>query len=374
MRKAALTLLAAAGMPLAAHGQTSSVTLYGIIDAGVEYARYSSGAGIPATPTNAGNPTGASGSALRVSPGIQSQSRIGLRGTEDLGSGLRGVFQLEMGILPDTGAFLVSPGSGGVGFGRRAVVGVEGAFGQVLLGRDYVPTFWFTLATDRMKYGLYGSLQYSRLDVTSDRISNGITYLSPKFGGFTVRAGFGAGNENFTAPRSQGRYAGVALEYEQGPLYGGIAYSVLKAVYPAGTTQVGDTRQWGFGARYDFAPFSINGGGWLTDPAGPDTPASARSAAYWLGAGVKVGTGEIVGQAVRTRVTGVGSADRVAITYGVAYLYPLSRRTNLYVAYGGVRNNATSSQGLINSSVLIPAGGGAGSDINAVAFGVRQVF
>lgn len=78
MKKTALTLLAAVGMPLLAHAQTSSVTLHGLIDAGIEYARYSSSAGNSATQTSAGNPSGASSSALRISPGIQLDAGIGI--------------------------------------------------------------------------------------------------------------------------------------------------------------------------------------------------------------------------------------------------------------------------------------------------------
>lgn len=133
--------LVLAGTALGASAQTS-VTLYGLLDASVEYARHTAGA------------TAGSGSALRVQPGVQAGSRWGLTGTEDLGGGLKGIFTLESGIDNDTGAFNTQ-GAPGVGFTRRAFVGVDKAgLGQVYLGRDYTPAFWVVLNSDRMQRGL----------------------------------------------------------------------------------------------------------------------------------------------------------------------------------------------------------------------------
>ena len=141
MKKTLLAMALSAAVAPAAFAQTN-VTLYGIVDAGIEYARLSDGGG----------------NAFRVQPGIQSCNRWGLRGTEDLGGGLKAIFTLEAGFNIDTGAFgnngavTNSPAVGALegqgAFGRRAFVGLESGFGQIYLGRDYTPGFWVALNSD----------------------------------------------------------------------------------------------------------------------------------------------------------------------------------------------------------------------------------
>lgn len=108
----------------------SNVTIYGLIDTGVEYL------------TNAG---ANKGSVLRLSSGAMNTSRIGFRGTEDLGGGLKAVFQLENGFKLDTGAF---DDSTGALFNRQSTVGLEGAFGRVVAGRSFTTTYDFILPFD----------------------------------------------------------------------------------------------------------------------------------------------------------------------------------------------------------------------------------
>ena len=77
-----------------------------------------------------------------MNSGYQSTSRFGIRGTEDLGSGLKATFNFEAGIDVDTGSIDSDPlGSGGALFQRRSVVGLAGVFGEVRLGRDYTAAF-----------------------------------------------------------------------------------------------------------------------------------------------------------------------------------------------------------------------------------------
>ena len=99
------------------HAQ-SSVTLYGIVDAGVEYVNHAS----------------ADGGATRLVSGGKNTSRWGLRGVEDLGGGLKAVFQLESGINIANGQFDDGPGAI---FDRRATIGLKNRFGQITLGRNF---------------------------------------------------------------------------------------------------------------------------------------------------------------------------------------------------------------------------------------------
>ncbi|MGE8449215.1 MAG: porin, partial [Pseudomonadales bacterium] len=101
------------------HAQ-SSVTLYGVADAGVEFLNH-----VP-------NAAGQANSLVRMTSGNTAGSRWGLRGVEDLGNGLKGVFVLEGGMALDSGMAV----QGGRLFGRKAYVGIDSSrFGQITLGR-----------------------------------------------------------------------------------------------------------------------------------------------------------------------------------------------------------------------------------------------
>src|SRR5690349_4010887 len=134
----ALAVMAAAG---AASAQ-SSVTLFGIVDASVS--RYvQRGGDVPGTP-------GSNNTVLANS--AYNRSRLGFRGTEDLGGGMAASFWLEAALNNDNGTFGTSPvnsagsstvtGGGGLTFGRRSTVSLSGNWGELRLGRDYTPTFW----------------------------------------------------------------------------------------------------------------------------------------------------------------------------------------------------------------------------------------
>ena len=126
--KRILAAVGLAGLAIGAQAQTlsasSSVTIYGIADLGVERL------------TN----VGASGGGLTRMPGLTGSlpSRLGFRGSEDLGDGLKAIFTLEMGIGLDTGTF----NQGGRAFGRQAFVGLSGPWGSVTLGRNYSMLYW----------------------------------------------------------------------------------------------------------------------------------------------------------------------------------------------------------------------------------------
>jgi len=115
MKKSHFAFAALSLLPIAAHAQ-SSVTLYGLVDDGLNIN------------TNAGGKH-----LYNVSSGVIQASRWGMRGTEDLGGGLKTVFLLENGFDENTGKL----GQGGLEFGRQAYVGLSSDYGSVTLGRQY---------------------------------------------------------------------------------------------------------------------------------------------------------------------------------------------------------------------------------------------
>jgi predicted porin len=179
--------------PLIAAAQ-SNVTVYGVMDAAVSV-----------------EDTGAPGEKSRtvINSGDQSSSRLGFRGTEDLGGGLKALFNIEAGVSLDTGA-----GDSAL-FGRRSVVGLQGAFGTVTVGREYSPIAAVAGATDILGQGFYGSnLSAFTANRLTRRLSNSVNYKSNPIGGFTALAAYSAG-EKTSGPN--GDLKGLALEYAGGP-------------------------------------------------------------------------------------------------------------------------------------------------------------
>ncbi|MGO4329140.1 porin [Cupriavidus sp. 2TAF22] len=152
-----------------------SVTLYGVVDTGIEYV----------------NNIGAKKDSVVRIPGTTGSvpSRWGIRGTEDLGGGVNAVFVLESGFSPDSG---VSNQAGRL-FGRQAYVGLNGLWGQVAFGRQYTMLFWSTLDADLLGPNAFGS---ASLDpgIANARSDNTISYKG-KFGGMTAGATYSFGRD-----------------------------------------------------------------------------------------------------------------------------------------------------------------------------------
>lgn len=344
LRKMLAALVAA---PLAVQAQ-SNVQMYGVLDVAVQHSRQ-----------------GNLGTARGVESGIMLGSRLGFRGTEDLGGGLAAVFVIEHGMNVDTGTVT----STSAFWNRRSAVGIQGRWGTVLLGRDYTPARFPVLNSDRMDFGLYGNLQtVTRVGGgAGTRIDNAIHFTSSSMNGFMVRAALGFGNERNSPPRNLGRFAGAALEYRGGPLYAGFGYNTRYDAVGQAATPTGSRRmhEAGGGVMYDFGAFSLNGGIFIVDPNGNNDV--IRS--WWIGAGVPVGSGRFLAQFGLTDPEGPGRAT----TYGIAYTHSLSKRTTLYAAHGKVNNNAQTAYGL-NTSVPTISAGGNGGDPVGFALGIAHRF
>lgn len=226
------------------------------------------------------------------------------------------------------------------------------------------------------------------------RASNGIFYTSPKFGGVTVRANYGAGAESFggvaAAPKQHQTQYGISAEYGAGPLTLAAAYQEIRlanATVAGGVTAfTGGTsteRDAIIGAKYNFGAFSVGGGAAQIDPvdSGPaGTGNKART--YWLGGTVGLGKGTLLAQVSTFRgdqgaylggqSAATGPRPRANI-FGVAYTYPFSRRTTGYVAVGATNNNASAAMPLRGAANSV---GGAvfNADPRGIAVGVRHTF
>jgi predicted porin len=332
-------LLAAAlftSLPLLASAQ-SSVTLYGIVDGSIAH-----------------EDTGApNGSRNVVNSGNQSTSRFGFRGTEDLGNGLKALFNVEGGIALDTGA------ADAALFGRRAVVGVEGNFGTVTIGREYTPISDVANATDINGQGFYGTnLNSFNAGRLTRRISNSVSYRSNALGGFKLGLGYGLG-ETATGPSQD--LMGVSATYTVGNLYLGAGYHTIERV------ATGDDKDMIVGAAYKLGAFDLKGNYMAADPTG----ANNKYEQINFGVSYTFGANKVFSNYQRSELESGARGNG----YSVAYAYTLSKRTNVYAAYATIKNNATGLFGINSAGATItPPAGAAGADPSGLTVGLRHSF
>lgn len=222
--KQPLLVLAALGVSTSFAYAQSSVTLYGIVDEGAVYesSQKSGGSNTAASPNVGGKKI-----ALDSLAGLVG-SRWGVKGLEDLGDGLKAVFQLESGINLNTGAF----GQGGLEFGRLAYVGLSSAqLGTVTLGRQYDSVVDFIgpmIFADQIGSG-YAALPGDVNNANNDqRINNTIKYTSPHFSGLTFEALYSVGGVAGATARNQVYSTGIG--YANGPF--ALAAAILHVNQP----------------------------------------------------------------------------------------------------------------------------------------------
>jgi predicted porin len=216
LRKSLLSFALLGGFSAMARAQ-STVTLYGVIDESVQFIH---------------NATPAGSNQVGLASGTMSGSRWGLMGAEDLGGGLKAIFQLENGFDANNGRLGTYNGNSAI-FGRQAYVGLQSAqFGTLTLGRQYDPLVDLVQGLTEDAY--FGSSFATAGDVdnydNSSRTNNAVKYLSPSFGGLQVETMYALG--------------GVA-------------------------GQTGSGQTWSVAAAYNTGPFSLAGGYFVADNANP---------------------------------------------------------------------------------------------------------
>jgi len=314
----------------------SSVKVYGVADAGIVLERGAPG-----------------GNTTNVSSGIASGSRIGFKGTEDLGNGLSAGFVVESGFAMDTGA----SGQGGLTFGRQSFVSLSSPLGTISAGRQYSP-YYKALRdiADPFEDGLAG--QAPNLMVPNRRMDNSLRYASPKLAGFSTELVYGAGEVAGDSTRK--RALSGALNYDEGPLTLSVSHfrresasaglhahnTLLAARYKLGDYQLHA------GYAFNRGMGTVGGGGSSTLGNGSTSTGGTVTSATSV---ITSGTIGVPGASSRDVVLGLcatfgphsfaGSvvehmdrspANQDARQYGIAYLYSLSKRTDLYAAYARI--------------------------------------
>jgi predicted porin len=227
--KTCLISLAAFAAAGTAHAQ-SSVTLYGTIDTALTYVHNATATG--QNVWSVGN----------NSNGDLSGSRWGIKGQEDLGSGLKAIFQLENGFNPTTGAL----GQGNREFGRQAFVGLASdQFGTLTLGRQYDPLVDMVQGITEDNY--FGSIFATAGDVdnydNSSRTNNAIKYVSPVYAGLQVEGMYALGG--VAGQTGSGQTWSLAAAYNNGPI------SVAGGYFVADNPTVATAQRTGWGGTSD---------------------------------------------------------------------------------------------------------------------------
>jgi len=382
------TLLAAAlltGFAGAASAQ-SSVTLYGVVDIGIQYQNLKFNSNNPFTNKSTGE-SKTSMTNVGLASGIQNGSRWGLKGVEDLGDGLKANFVYESGITVNTGA--------STGFTRQATVGLTSTtWGAVDLGRRTSPGTYAFSGIDPFGASFGTAALDSSFGTQFIRYSNMIMYTTPSFNGFTGSVGysFDAGLAGYASsnngPVAYGdapfayetnnkqRAVSVGLRYANGPLLLGAAYDQINA--PASLNLERDkVLAWMLGGTYDFkvvklhAAYGQQVGGIIEGATtlssagftGGDTNTrggvlftpGARTQSWMVGATAPIGAATSVFASVQQMLPGGdykdgGASNQTIASIGVTY--DLSKRTNLY-GYYSYANNVLMQDGVKSNTVAV---------------------
>lgn len=392
MKKSLLAIAVASALPGFAQAQ-SSLTMYGVVDASVQWANsdfnsgYSTVAGTGGRPPTIARSAGSAG--FTLANGVGMGSRFGIRGSEDLGGGLRAIFTLEhrfdvtdgdtAGGQGSAGGAAVNGGATGKAdangvkwWNGQAWVGVSSTqWGQVTAGRQYTPIFWALYPADFSLYQYYnnwaaptGTNLNSVIPQGPVRADNSVAYKSPTFGGLTVYAMYAFGERladgsynaagTGTEKVGTGDIYGISAGWQLGGLYIGGGYhnidnnaSALNGVGIAGVPTVGQSvaaitasykwQSFGVSVGYtqlNFQQFYNNGTN------------SANVNNILLSAFAMVGTGKILFNAYSTNAhdfksvivnsagQGLSVNNQATFSFGLTYEYPLSKRTAMYVSGG----------------------------------------
>ncbi len=361
-----LIALAVAGLVSAPAFAQSNVTIYGVADAYMGFGSHGDN------------------DFQGVGSGGLSGSRIGFKGAEDLGNGLKAVFTYEQGFdLDDTVNSSSTTGAGLGGKARQAFVGVSGGFGTISLGRQYAPGYHSSGAYDALLSSLAFSAQavlsgaangregryvpavgdeeniapvgLSISPTNAARWDNSVAYVGT-FSGLTARAIYSFnGVENNTykqdaldpnqinrigKPADDDAY-GVSLDYANGPLAFGGTYQAIQ-------NDDADQKEWLVGGSYDFSVVKVLASYQQADNIGFENDLEADL--WQVGAIVPVGAAGNIHLAYGEVKYDYDGGDAKSKSFGLAYTHALSKRTTAYAGMSYTDNDLGLGLGAVGSA------------------------
>ncbi|BBF23398.1 porin [Sutterella megalosphaeroides] len=367
--KKTLAALAVLGA-FAGSAAAADVTVYGVVDTGLAYTYENSELGVSDTGFTEG--TNGSENQFGMQSGYNSSSRFGIKGTEDLGNGLKVGFKLENGFSSDDGTL----GQSGRLFGRESSLSLMSEFGTISFGR--MGGVASSAGTYDIVYSIADSFDGGDNDVLglniSDRYDNMVTYQSPKFAGVqgTVQYSFKQDNKSDTDTGDEGtskvnRYASFALTGDFGPLQMVGAYELTKY---ANTDNHDETHAFYLGGNYDFQVLKLfamaqytkaaKDFGTLEDPLSvignlAGTEKGIDSYGLHLGTIVPAFGGDFTAAVYYVdgetdTIADVLSADATYLGVSARYVYPLSKRTSIYAGAGYAEEKIDSNVGPVSAT------------------------
>jgi len=371
LKRITLATLATLAAPAAALAQ-SNVQIYGTLNADFESVKA----------------TGSSGTNFPSRNRVTSNSsNFGFRGTEDLGQGLRAFFQLESAVNFDNGT------SSGFWASRNSGVGLQGGWGQVLLGQWDSPYKFSTSRIDptgNTGIAAYTGILGSTGSITAGqggstfaerasfdrRVQNVVQYWTPNWRGLTGRVAYGTGDTNVGSTATgvseasnlrPALYAG-SVAYEAGPLYATAAYERHKDFQPLNTllgaaASSGKDDAWKGGIQYGFLNNTASIGGILehlkyqADDINGLGALERKVTNWYLVGKYQAGPHAMAlsyGQKGEEKLSGAGFsniADSKAKQISARYGYSLSKRTQLYAIATRISNEANAFQTFGNSPI-----------------------
>ena len=332
MKKSLIALAVAGAVSAPAFAATSNVDIYGIMNIAIEDINHT--------------PTGAAGANQKYTPAVVSNtSRWGFKGTEDLGGGLKAVWQIES-KLDNNGTTI-----GGTTVGdRNTFIGLAGDFGTVVMGKHDTP---YKLGTGSLDiFGdTIGDYNLGRADgvellmnAHDARVGNALAYISPTWSGFHFAAavvmandpGVGVGaNDTIDATSITGVYA-------NGPLFGSLSYQNVKDVVAAGA----DSDAIKLGLGYTFGDAKV---GFIYEKVNADTKAKDRKS-YILNGAYTMGPIVLKAQYGKVNDSQFSAANDDQKMWALGADYNLSKRTTVYFVYASADSDITSAATLVGAT------------------------
>ena len=352
----------------------SSVTIYGMLDAGILSISNSSNPAFGYLPNSTNN-----GSVVGLKDGGMGQSFWGLRGSEDIGGGMKVNFNLRGNLSTQTGVAGGPNSSGGTSlFNQEANVGISGDFGSIRAGRVIAPVYYAFAGTDVRNGAYFGSSLTglvglnsatgafaggnSNATISTIYNDNAIVYISPKMSGVTASFEYAFGE--VAGNTSAGRQIVGTITYDDPHLkldaiyYSGNDNGIAASLSPQGNPT---NRLMQVGAMYTFESLSLSAGYWKGDnptfPGGGMNPAKLGGAATTgsldmvnLGLGYRISPQLNLTSGMYSIKDNNNMANK-SVLYVVGADYSLSKSTKLYFEVANVNNQGSNmNQGPVYAS------------------------
>ena len=337
--------IAAAIMAMTGAAAAQNVSVYGVIDTGFQ------------------NHNNGTETYSRAADNALATSRLGFRGSEDLGGGLKANFQLEGQLNPSTGSMGSTTVTANEVFNREAWVGISGGLGEIRMGRQDV-TYAQDIDIGTSQFGNFGNraINGTAIELGTDQ-KNVVKYVSPTVGGFSLQLGFGSANAAGATTDTAGDQKGAAVSFNKGPV------KLFAGVHKTDATATAGERDFtAYGGSYDFGFASVGATyaeGDVNNTNGAKNKSTQGSVRVPLAAGLALHGVYAIAK------DGAQSTDGEGTGYTVGVTKALSKRTTLYAAYTAVDNQANARM-YMAGQVAAPAT--AGLDTKTTSVGISHTF